>query len=92
MNTIDDNIEPERLLSENNSTARSERSSVNRLNSFNSDIYNESIDDSLEDEAMMEVFINNNMYGSDFDEVNTVASFVTELDQDDTLQRSENFG
>ena len=40
----------------------------------------------------MEVFINNNMYGSDFDEVNTVASFVTELDQDDTLQRSENFG
>ena len=92
LNTIDDNIDPERQLSEINSTARSERSSVNRLNSFNSDIYNESIDDSLEDEAMMEVFINNNMYGSDFDEVNTVASFMTELDQDDTLQRSENFG
>ena len=92
LNTIDDNTDPERLLSENNSTTRSERSSVTRLNSFNSDIYNESIDDSLEDEAMMEVFINNNMYGSDLDEVNTIASFMTEQDQDDTLQRSANFG
>lgn len=92
LNTINDNTDPERLFSENNSTARSEHSSVNRLNSFNSDMYNESIDDSLEDEAMMEVFINNNMYGSDLDEVNTIASFMTEEGQDDTLQRSANLG
>ena len=49
-----------------------------RLCSTTSDQYNESIDDSLEEQAMLDVFVHNKMYG---DEDNTFDGSLQDLDE-----------